>query len=101
MKIDGRDSGPVRPGRHAEIAGRSMDGGGTRQKPRPNAQSAERPDRVEISSVGRSRAASLTPVPHTSPDRLAEVRRRLLIDAYNSDDVAGEVARRIVDRADI
>lgn len=103
MKIDGGDSGPVRPGRPVEIAGQAPDRGEgrARQKPRVNAHSVERTDRVEISGAGRARAAALAPVPHDSPDRLAEVRRRLLTDAYNSDDVAGAVARRIVERGDV
>ena len=69
----------------------------------PQARPA-RTDSVEISSAGRALAgaesveggpASLT------PERLAELRQRVLEGAYNSVEIADQVARRILDRGDV
>ena len=39
--------------------------------------------------------------PRLTPDRIAEVRRRLRRGVYDSEEVAAEVARRILERGDL
>jgi hypothetical protein len=99
MKVNGRDTGPIPPGRPVGPRAEHPP-----QNDRLTTQKAEKVaklDRVEISSAGRARSDALAPVPSSQPDRLEEVRRRLLASAYDSDDVIGEVARRILDRGDV
>jgi hypothetical protein len=51
---------------------------------------------------GRSSAAQLQPVRHESPiERVREIRRRMAADAYRSDEVVDEIARRILMSRDL
>ncbi len=67
----------------------------------------ERTDRVEISDAGREKASHVDaaatgqPTPELSPERIAEIRRRILEGAYESVDVVGDVARRMLERGDV
>lgn len=58
----------------------------------------DRSDRVQISDAGRALAArdGAGEPSSLSPERLAELRQRVLDGAYNSLDVVDEVARRIL-----
>ena len=64
-------------------------------------------DRVEISDAGRALAAretdSLEAKGRTelSPERVGQIRQRILEGAYNSVQVVDEVARRMLERGDI
>jgi negative regulator of flagellin synthesis FlgM len=58
---------------------------------------AARKDVVQISDAGRARASGES----TSPDRLAEVRQRILSGAYDSVEILGSVAQKILDRHDV
>lgn len=63
---------------------------------------AERTDRVEISNAGRALAArDGSAEASLSPERLAELRQRVLDGAYNSLEVVDEVARRILANGDL
>jgi len=69
----------------------------------PSSSRPSRTDSVEISSAGRALAGvDSTEESSTSltPERLAELRQRVLEGAYNSVDLADQVARRILDRGD-
>ncbi len=66
----------------------------------------ERADRVQISDAGRALAARAEGAEEgagteLTPERIAEVRRRILEGAYNSVEVAGQVARGILERGDL
>lgn len=69
--------------------------------------SAERGDKVQISEAGRALAAQASGAAsedvraELSPQRIAEVRQRVLEGAYNSVNVIDEVARRMLERGDI
>lgn len=64
-------------------------------------------DRVEISDAGRALAAretdslEATGRAELSPERVGEIRQRILEGAYNSMHVVDEVARRMLERGDI
>lgn len=64
-------------------------------------------DRVEISEAGRALAARESDAldakgrTELSPERVGEIRQRILEGAYNSMHVVDEVARRMLERGDI
>ena len=65
-----------------------------------------RVDRVEISDAGRAMAAQgpesgEAARPELSPERLAELRQRVLSGAYDSLAVVDQVARRMLQRGDV
>lgn len=99
MKIQGGNGGPIRPDRSREVttqpvAPRERDG-------RRTPEQVDKYDRVEISDAGRAKASRLEQTTPDTPDRLAEIRRRVLRGAYDTDAVVLEVARRIIDRGDV
>ena len=71
--------------------------------PEPKAKS-DRSDRVQIADAGRALADSLASSEQAgefSPERMAEIRQRLLEGAYESVQVVEEVARRILGCGDV
>lgn len=64
---------------------------------------ARRNDNVQISDAGRALAAqgSHDASESLTPERIAEVRERILSGAYNSLDVVDQVARRMLSGGDI
>lgn len=98
MKIDGGNSGPLRPdrARDPKSVGDAPESRGARTPGQ-----MERLDRVEISDAGRARSGQLEPTTGSNSQRLAEVRQRIMRGAYDADAVAGEVAKRILDRGDV
>ena len=98
MKVNGGNTGPLRPDRprDPQSVGDARESRGARTP-----SQMERLDRVEISDAGRARAGRLEPVDRGNSQRLAEIRQRVLRGAYDADTVAGEVARRILDRGDL
>jgi anti-sigma28 factor (negative regulator of flagellin synthesis) len=94
MKIKGGGSGPIRSDatRDERIPGQNKtDAGGSRA----------RVDKVEISTAGKARAAGSAAAPNARAARLQDIRERILRGAYDTDEVVGEVARRILDRGDL
>ncbi len=63
------------------------------------AQRSRREDRVQISDAGRAKAAEATG--GLDPQRVTEVRRKVLEGAYNSVNVVDTVARRILEQGDV
>jgi anti-sigma28 factor (negative regulator of flagellin synthesis) len=94
MKINGGSNGPIRPDatRDERIPGQNRTEAGAK---------AARVDKVEISSAGNAKAAESTAVPNARAARLHDIRERILRGAYDTDQVVGEVARRILDRGDL
>lgn len=99
MKVYGGNSGPIRPERPNEKKPISPANGDAARRHTPS--QVDRLDRVEISAAGRAKAGGLTPVDATSPDRLTEIRQRVLQGAYDADQVLSAVAHRIVETGDI
>jgi negative regulator of flagellin synthesis FlgM len=63
----------------------------------------ERPktDSVQFSDEGRALASGAGLQAAAGAERVAEVRQRMLRGAYNTAEMAGEVAKRILQRGDI
>lgn len=98
MKIHGGNGGPQRPDRAREVTTQPVDPRERRGARTPS--QIEKFDRVEISDAGRARASRVEQTTPDTPERLNEIRRRVLAGAYDTDAVVGEVARRILDRGD-
>jgi len=104
MRINGSKFDPsvVRPGRPASPATtdqRSPDNRGVQ----PNGAGATKSDSVQISDAGRSLAGRASADNDTAfdPERVAELRTKVLTGAYNTLDVVDQVARRILSRGDL
>jgi len=102
MRINGSSFDPLRPDR--------VNPGGQQAEPRPGDPGARPPvpprgktDTVQISDAGRSLAnRTETQQPGTiDPERVAELRTKVLSGAYNSLDVVDTVARRILSRGEL
>jgi hypothetical protein len=71
-------------------------------KPKPSPTEPPKKDTVEISAEGRKKAEAALPQSSTlSPERQSEVRAKILEGAYNTADMAGEVAKRILRSGDV
>ena len=94
MKINGGNNGPVRPDASRDERATAP------SKSSATGKGRSRVDRVEISDAGRAKAAEAT-APNARTTRLQDIRERILKGAYDTDEVVGEVARRILDRGDL
>lgn len=94
MKING-GSGPVRPDANRDE--RNV----VPNKTDAHGKATQRVDKVEISEAGRAKAAESTAAPEERATRLQDIREQILRGAYDTDEVVGEVARRILDRGDL
>lgn len=70
------------------------------------ASPAERGDKVQISDAGRALAAQAAEGSNAArgeltPERVSEIRHRILSGAYNSLDVVEQVARKMLASGDI
>ncbi len=104
MRINGSKFEPLRPTAPVAPAPtdtqqRSNDGRGVQ----PNGSGTTRSDSVQISDAGRSLAGRASTDHKTSldPERVAELRTKVLTGAYNTLDVVDQVARRILTRGDL
>jgi anti-sigma28 factor (negative regulator of flagellin synthesis) len=66
--------------------------------PRRRGQGAIPRDSVQISDAGRAKAAGVTT--SLSPDRVHDIRQRILNGEYDTVEVLGSTARRILSRGD-
>ena len=94
MKINGGNNGPIRPDAPRDDRTTASD------KAHAGRKARQRVDTVEISDAGRAKAAAAT-TPNERSARLQDIRARILQGAYDTDEVVGEVARRILDRGDL
>lgn len=104
MRIDSTRIDFLRTGQNQVVQGGGSDAA-KKQGAQPVAP-AQRSDRVQISDAGRALAAQQVdgaeqPRAELSPERVAEIRQRILGGAYNSVEVVEEVARRMLERGDI
>src|SRR5262245_21622047 len=93
MKINSGGYKPVRPDAARDVRHTS---GESRDKP---ATGATRQDTVEISDAGRAKAQGLESA--NGPERLQQIRERVLRGAYDTDAVVAAVARRILELGDV
>jgi anti-sigma28 factor (negative regulator of flagellin synthesis) len=96
MKINGGNNGPIRPDATTRDERNLVP-----NKTDANGKATTRSDTVEISDAGRAKAAESTAAPAARNARLQDIRERILRGAYDTDEVVGEVARRILDRGDL
>jgi hypothetical protein len=91
---------PVRP-ESVKPAG-TLPAGSSSTSPVSPVPAASRSDRVQISDAGRALAseAATTESATLTPERTAELRRKVLEGAYNSLNIVDQVAQRILDRGD-
>lgn len=84
-------------------AARPVESATSRPEQAPARSSTPRSDSVQISDAGRALAgqASGAEGAELSPERVIELRRRVLEGAYNSVQLAGEVAQRMLQRGDV
>ena len=97
MKINGGSNNPIRSDAARDERSPALD------KSKSNG-AANRVDTVEISDAGRARAAETvqsTAASGSRQARLQAIRERILQGAYDTDEVVGEVARRILERGDL
>ena len=92
---------PVRP-ESVKPAGTSP-AGSSSTSPASPAPAASRSDRVQISDAGRALASEATGSESATltPERTAELRRKVLEGAYTSVNIVDQVAQRILDRGDV
>lgn len=99
MRINGSIFDPLRPDRATT--------GATPVVPRPGdvgpvaATAPVKSDSVQISDAGRHLADRLEQQDALDPERVAELRTKVLTGAYNTLDVVDQVARRILTRGDL
>ncbi len=101
MRINGNHFDTIRPERAAPVA--PIDPNQQRNQETTRRESdAPRSDSVEISSAGRSLSQSaLEARSNLDPERVAELRTKVLTGAYNTLDMVDHVARRILSRGDL
>lgn len=107
MKIYNSGSEILRPGYAQGARGSAESGGKTTAPAQPVAPIGRAGDKVQISDAGRALAARETEAldakgrAELTPERVGEIRQRILEGAYNSMEVVDEVARRMLERGDI
>lgn len=99
MRINGSIFDPLRPDRatpavNPAVSRTGESGAVTEPKP-------VKSDSVQISDAGRQLADRLEQQDRLDPERVAELRTKVLTGAYNTLDVVDQVARRILSRGDL
>ena len=98
MRINGGIFDPLRPDRSVPTVSptqvRPQDGA-----PQPGAPSPSKGDSVSFSNAGRALADRLEAT--FDPERVAELRTRVMTGAYNTLDIVDQVARRMLTRGDL
>ncbi len=104
MRINGSIFDPLRPDRPVAPAAKPV----TPSAPDQTGQSSNgaaptRSDSVHFSDAGRSMASRAAADAQTTfdPERVAQLRTKVLTGAYNTLDVVDQVARRIISRGDL
>ena len=94
-RIDPNALGGVKPG--------TSDRGAATRPTENVATAPERPkqDTVSFSDEARALASGSSTRAAASSERVEDVRQRVLLGAYNTAEMAGEVAKRILQRGDL
>src|SRR5919202_487343 len=104
MRIHGKAPGPVNPPRGSAGVTPAAEPGTPAARP---AAAPPRADSVQISEAGRAKMAQMVGGPaavgraELTPERVAEIRRRVLERAYDALGVVDEVARRLLASGDL
>ena len=94
-RIDPNALGPVKPGAAERSAPASRPDGVSSTPERA------KQDSVSFSDEARALASGTSTRAAASSERVEDVKQRVLLGAYNTAEMAGEVARRILQRGDI
>ncbi len=102
MRINGSMFDPLRPDRPA-ATGSPTQGRPNETTAQPNTTAPVKSDSVTISDSGRSLVSRLEADANSTfdPERVAELRTKVLTGAYNTLDVVDQVARRMLTRGDL
>jgi len=94
-RIDPNALGQVKPGTSERSAPAKRPENAEKVPDRPKQDSVSFSDEARALSSGSSTRAA------TSSERVEDVKQRVLLGAYNTADMAGEVARRILQRGEL
>ena len=101
MRINGGIFDPLRPDRAAPASSPSP-GRPTTSPTQSDAPASPKSDSVSFSSAGRALAGRVASVDAAfDPERVAELRTRVMTGAYNTLDIVDQVARRMLTRGDL
>ena len=94
-RIDPTALGGIKPG--------AADRGTSNRRTETTATTTERPkqDTVSFSDEARALASGSSTRAAASSERVEDVKQRVLLGAYNTAEMAGEVAKRILQRGDL
>ena len=101
MHINGK--GRIDPNALGKLTPGAAERGSPKARVTPDASMPDRPkqDTVSISDEARALAGGSPTEAARRNERVDEVRQRVLLGAYNTAEMAGEVARRILQRGDL
>lgn len=100
MRINNGSFDPLRPDRATPLSNPAVSRPGEQGVPASPSQAKS--DSVQFSDAGRSMArAEKDNQAQFDPQRVAELRTKVLTGAYNTLDVVDQVARRIIARGDL
>ncbi|HYW50326.1 MAG TPA: flagellar biosynthesis anti-sigma factor FlgM [Gemmatimonadaceae bacterium] len=93
-RIDPTALGGIKPGATERSAPtRRTDAAATPERPKQ--------DTVSFSDEARALASGASTRAAASPERIDDVKQRILLGAYNTAEMAGEVAKRILQRGEL
>lgn len=101
MQINGK--GRIDPNALGRVTPGAAERGAPKARVAPAASTPDRPkqDTVSISDEARALASGSPTQAASRIERVEDVRQRVLLGAYNTAEMAGEVARRILQRGDL
>ena len=101
MQINGK--GRIDPTALGSIKPGAADRGTSTRRTETTATTSERPkqDTVSFSDEARALASGTSTRAAASSERVEDVKQRVLLGAYNTAEMAGEVAKRILQRGDL
>jgi anti-sigma28 factor (negative regulator of flagellin synthesis) len=101
MQINGK--GRIDPNALGSVAPHAAERSGTARAAESAQATPERPtqDTVSFSDEARALASGTATRAAASVERVEDVRQRILMGAYNTAEMAGEVAKRILQRGDL
>jgi anti-sigma28 factor (negative regulator of flagellin synthesis) len=101
MQINGK--GRIDPNAPGSITPGGADRGTSPRRAETAAATPERssPDTVSFSDEARALASGTSTRAAASSERVEDVKQRVLLGAYNTAEMAGEVAKRILLRGDL
>ena len=104
MKINGKSFDPIRPAVQspASKVGQTENRGGAPASSSQGSARTARGDSVQISDAARAALSGTSATGGSlTPERTAELRKKVLEGAYNSLNVVDHVAKRIIERGDV